>query len=207
MRRFFLTGRIFIVVVFVLLFSLSVQAAGGENLLLNPDFEDNGGEWWSDAAYWEKGGNVSWVGVTTVNSHSQEWSFSVGNDHGPGNASGCCLQVLRDPGNSTKLYPVSQGDVFTFSMWMAGEENHTGSAAVKIEFYGYDRRDGDSGPPLKSFSSAVHKGKLSYFKETVTAEAPGETVSVAVVCLSEDNETGSGGSLVNFDDGEVVVNR
>ena len=207
MRRFFLIGRIFVAAVFIFLFSLTVQAAGAENLLLNSDFEENGGEWWSDAACWERGGSASWIGATTVNSHSEKWSFSVGNDYGPESAYGYCLQILCDPNNSAELYPVRQGDNFTFSMWVTGEENYSGNALVKINFYDYDRRNGDLGRPLKSFSSAVQKEKFSYLKETVTAEAPRETVSIAVICLSEDIASGSGGSLVNFDNGKVIVNR
>ncbi len=176
-----------------------------KNLLLNLSFEDNDGQWLGEADYWEKGGITATIGTIPVNAHQGAWAFNIGNDGGPVNASGYCLQVLRDPVNSDNLYPIALGEVVTFNMWMMGETSYLGNAILKVEFYGYDRRDGYQGAPLQTATSASHTGSFPYLKETVTGTAPAGTVSVAVICSSEGMPSGSGFSAVNFDDGRAIV--
>ncbi|RLC40602.1 MAG: hypothetical protein DRH44_08335, partial [Candidatus Coatesbacteria bacterium] len=90
---------------------------------------------------------------------------------------------------------------------MQSETNYTGRALLKIEFYDYDRRGGFAGVPIECFQSDIHTGQFDWVKEIVSGTAPEGTVSVALICSSEGMETGSGSSVVNFDDGIVVAGR
>ncbi len=210
MKKIYPAKLLFMTAILIVFSFISNQAIAQTNILQNYSFETNDGQWWGEATYWEKGGippSPSFKGPTTIIAHQGTWSFSFGNDGGPADAVGHCLQVLRDPNNPDNLYPVSVGDMFTFSAWIQSEANYAGEALIKIEFYDYDIQGGFAGIPIACFQSDAHTGQFNWFKEIVSGTTPEGTVSVAVVCSSEGMQTGEGSSIVNFDEGVVSVER
>ncbi|MCK5306450.1 MAG: hypothetical protein KAJ66_04885, partial [Candidatus Omnitrophica bacterium] len=206
MKRALFRSLVFTATLFSFLFFFGANVAAQTNLMVNGSFEDNTG-WWGDADYWEKGGSPSYKGTTASVVYEGEWAFSYGNDYGPENAGGYCLHILRDPDNHSNLYPINAGDIFTLTMHLKSEVNYTGSAIIKVEFYGYDRRSGYNGAPLACIQSDTHTGGFNWLQEVVSGTAPEGTVSVAIVCTSEGMATGSGFSMIHFDDAVVVVEK
>ena len=169
-----------------------------KNLLINSGFEDNTG-WGGDAAYWAKDGDAASNGTIEANAYQGSWAFNIGNDGGPANAIGYCSQVLRDTDNPENPYSVTQGEIITFTMWITGEANYTGSAFLGVEFYN------SANDLLQVSASTSHTGGFDYLQEIVTGVAPDGAVKAVLVCVSEDMQPGSGYSAVNFDVGQVVV--
>ena len=158
-------GAMFFLMSVMLTFSVNTVFAG-ENLLRNPGFSEGIGAsspaGYSDARYWEA------IPYRTTNSmgryyHNYNWKycFNLYVYHSVCPSGGGCFQVITNPANPDDLYPLVPGDVFSFSTLsycktsLSQPSNYTGKALVKIEFYDYDRREGNLGEPLVSFQSSA----------------------------------------------------
>lgn len=174
--------------------------AAEKNLLQNPGFEND-----QRLDKWATDGKATFIWTETWHPRSGAWAFGVGNDldWAQDNNRGQCFQVLCDPANPDKLYPVVEGDVVNFSVYVMGEEGHGGQASLKIEFFGYDRLKGLSEPPLAFCQSKIETGAFDWKEVKVSGAVPKGTVSVAVSCLSENMPKGS--KYVWFDDGLVAI--
>ncbi|MCK5655609.1 MAG: hypothetical protein KAI03_04915 [Candidatus Aureabacteria bacterium] len=185
------------------LFNIELTIAQEDNLLLNPSFED--GENRFDP--WTAEGIATYIWTQPWHAYKGNWAFSIGNDleWAYDGSWGCIFQVLVDPGNPQNLFPVIQGDTFTFEMRMMIEKGYKGKAGLKIEFFDYDRRLGFKGKPLDSFRSAICKEKNigQWLRYRVKGLVPEGTVSVTVFCMSEDMPKGS--KYVFFDAGVVTI--
>lgn len=190
--RFFLLSIFFI--------TITTMGYAESKVLQNPSFENE-----DHLKCWATDGNATFVWVEQWQPVEGKWSFGVGNDleWGQKGAWGRCLQVLLDPNNSNKLYPISEGNAIQFAVKMMGEDGYAGKASLKIEFFAYDRRQGFSAPPLASFQSKIYTDRFDWIKVAVRGIAPKGTVSVAVSCISEDMPKGS--KYVWFDDGAVNI--
>ena len=176
----------FCIMLLIILISSANTLFSQENLLQNPTFADNTGTW-GNAAYWEKGGNAKNIG--TIGSSFRVDNY-YGNSYGPG--AGYCAQILLNPGNPANLYPVVPGNVFTFSTNMSKGFDYKGEAMIKIEFYDYDRRVGKFGDPIANYKSTTrYYNGGGWGNQQVKGTIPEGTVSVAVVCLSQNMDMSS----------------
>lgn len=192
-------NRLWIAVALILL-SFPAFAEPGKNTLRNASFESE-----QHLDYWISDGNATFAWVEQWRPAEGKWAFGVGNDLDWAKESGWgrCIQVLRNPSDPSKLYPIAEGNVIQFAMKVMGEDGYTGKASLKLEFFGYDRREGFSAAPLASFQSKIYTDKFSWIKVTVRGIAPKGTVSAAVSCVSENMPKGS--KYVWFDDGGVNI--
>ncbi|MCK4947981.1 MAG: hypothetical protein KAS46_06375 [Candidatus Aureabacteria bacterium] len=196
-------GKVFFAVIFVVLFFVAGRVDAEENLLLNPSFEEG-----EHIDYWINDGAATYNWVADWNSQEGSWGFGVGNDSdwAKDNVWAGCFQVVCDPDDSDNLYPVSPEENFTFKMWFKGEENYSGKAGLKLEFFDYDRRLGLTGDPIASFESKTYTGSFDWCQETVSGVAPEDTVSIVVSGVSEDMPIGpQGGSFIWFDNASLTA--
>jgi hypothetical protein len=190
-----------VTLLFAIVFLLvPAPAKAGEDILRNAGFEDE-----ERLACWMAGGSATFIWVEPWRQKEGKWAFGVGNDldWAQDDAWGYCLQVLSDPKDPDKLYPVRAGDVIEFLIYAMGETGYKGAASLRLEFFDYDRRDGLFGPPLESFQSKMHMGSFEWSKITVSGPVPDGAVSAAVSCISDKMPKAS--KYVWFDDGRVNV--
>ena len=184
----------------LLLLPLGVNAQ--DNILQNPSFEDS-----EHLNYWVNDGTATFIWVEKWHPKEGKWSFGVGNDldWAQGNAWGRCIQVLKNPDNPDELYPVTEGEVLNFSMYLKGENGYKGEASLKIEFFDYNREDGFLRDPIKTLQSNIYKGepKWTWIKLNVSGTVPKGTVSIMVSGVSEKMAKGS--KYIWFDDGYVSI--
>lgn len=192
--------RIFALLCAIVFLLVSAPAKAGEDVLRNAGFENE-----EHLNYWMADGSATFIWAEQWQQKKGKWAFGVGNDleWAQDDAWGYCLQVLSDPKDPNKLYPVHAGDVVEFSIYAMGEKGYEGNASLKLEFFNYDRRKGLSEPPLKSFQSKIYTGNFEWNKMTVSGAVPDGTVSVAVSCISDKMPKTS--KYVWFDDGRVNV--
>ena len=190
--------RIISILLAAVFFIAPAIAIADENILQNASFDNE-----EHMQYWASDGNAVFIWTETWHPREGSWSFGVGNDldWAKSNKWGRCLQVLRDTDNPNEIYSVSEGEVINFSMYVMAEEGYEGKASLKLEFFGYDRREGFSGEPLASYQSKIYKSnpEWKWTKLTVRGSAPEGTVSVAVSGISDNMSKGS--KYIWFDDG------
>lgn len=191
------TGIFLLSVIFI---TITMVGYAESKILQNPGFENE-----DRLRYWATDGNATFVWIEQWQPAEGKWSFGVGNDLDWAKESswGRCIQVLRNPSDPSKLYPISEGNVIQFTMKMMGEDGYAGKASLKVEFFSYDRREGFSAAPLSSFQSKIYTDRFSWIKATVRGIAPKGTVSAAVSCVSENMSKGS--KYIWFDDGGVSI--
>lgn len=180
-------------------FANAVEKKLEKDILLNPGFENE-----QQVDYWATDGNVTFIWTETWRPHSGNWAFGIGNDldWAQDKNWGRCLQVLCDPVEHAKLFSVREGEIINFSMFIMAEDGYNGKASLKLEFFGYDRRNGFSNAPLAFYQSKSYTSGFDWTKIKVSGAAPKGTVSVAVSCLSDNMAKGS--KYVWFDDGSVT---
>lgn len=166
------------------------KVAAASNKLNNFSFENNYG-WWSCPDWWATGGNANWKGATSGTTNEGSWALGIGNDWGPQGATGYGLQDL--------YLTVNAGDSVTFNMWLKSEINYSGNASLKLEFLD------SNNTVIASYQSPVYNGAFNWSRAEVSGTVPSGTAKTRAYCLSENMPTGSGSSIVYFDNGSVTV--
>jgi hypothetical protein len=169
---------------------LGAELAKGEgtNLLRNSGFEDEGAPWW--------GVTGTALRVERANWHPRtgRWSFGIGNDEGPRDASGGIAQEVDLSGMA------AAGRKCYFSAWLMMEDKHTGTPVMKLEFLG---EDGRTLSEVARPTGSAMKGTWQLVR--IFGVVPVEATRVRAVCLSQHMKSGTGQSFVWLDDTALTV--
>ncbi len=145
--------------------SFKVSSLEGEELLKNQSFE-------TGDANWEKSGNAKYIFPQDWHYYDGRYSYGIGNDGGPENASGEISQIIEIPGK------VKKGDLLTFQMWIKPEKYYSGKVSLKLEFLSSDNK------LLSSYQSKIMRNQSkmdkNLLKEAVNISKTSDLVIIFV---------------------------